>query len=289
VSCRDLLQLSTNTGNEHYLRSGRGTQLSPALSDNSHPLLNSNSQPLLSPTLSEKSHHLRPRAQLWLSTGLLAEDDPLLPRGGNGKVAANLLVTANNCHLDKEPEDRVGERRSIRRKRLSAEEKLIEDNRGYYKVEVLNSKLRSTGYYVSQVQSVAETNGGDAAKEEVAPPAEAGAHDAHDMKEPVVVRFKKIRRSELSVLSDEAENFMFGDQAKSDSNSDSSDFEEEDDEDGDRPQQDDDDDDEDEGVDEDEDGSGSSKGKRGRPPRDLPLRRIRLKVRPLFLLNCLKA
>lgn len=36
------------------------------------------------------------------------------------------------------------------RKRLSVEEKLIEDNKSYYKVEVLNSKLRSTEYFISQ-------------------------------------------------------------------------------------------------------------------------------------------
>ncbi|CAB0010964.1 unnamed protein product [Nesidiocoris tenuis] len=80
----------------------------------------------------------------------------------------------------------------VTKKRLSVEEKLIEDNKSYYKVEVLNSKLRSTEYFVSQRQAEERVNG-----------------DVEGIK-PVVVRFKKIRTAELALLSDEAENFMFG-------------------------------------------------------------------------------
>lgn len=51
--------------------------------------------------------------------------------------------------------DRKSPRRGrVVRKRLSAEEKLIEDNRAYYKVEVLNSKLRSTGIRSFMIQVV---------------------------------------------------------------------------------------------------------------------------------------
>lgn len=106
----------------------------------------------------------------------------------------------------------VVKRRRVKRKRLSAEEKLIEDNKAYYKVEVLNSKLRSTGYYLSQRElELSRINGsvdnppcpgntGDDTKNELKPVE----------KEPVVVRFKKVRKSELTLLSDEAESFMFG-------------------------------------------------------------------------------
>lgn len=134
-------------------------------------------------------------------------------------------ISSNNRHSPKTPQSPVKEsnfaaktltvnikRRRVKRKRLSAEEKLIEDNKAYYKVEVLNSKLRSTGYYLSQRElelsringsvdnSPCPGNSGDDAKNEMKP----------NEKEPVVVRFKKVRKSELTILSDEAESFMFG-------------------------------------------------------------------------------
>lgn len=266
VSCKDLLEIVPSSERTHYLRSGRParselSQLSPALSDNSHPLLNSNSQqPLLSPTLSERGHHLRTRSQIWSN---VIEEESLLVTANNhsdkekpeksvdkvektdkGEGSDKLDQTdkltsqdnVNNGDVDEEkdvketnerelrPPRNQSRNRSIRRKRLSAEEKLIEDNRGYYKVEVLNSKLRSTGLFVNQ------TNQGDGTVNGCASngPGRSGSQEG---KEPVVVRFKKVRRSELSVLSDEAENFMFGEQTRSDTNSeDSSEFAEEEEE-----------------------------------------------------------
>lgn len=117
----------------------------------------------------------------------------------------------------RQPKKSVQARRGrISRKRLSVEEKLIEDNKSYYRVEVLNSKLRSSEYFVNQKQLESRVNDdiengscsdeGDSSSKVKKP--------LSKNKEPVVVRFKKVRKSQLSVLSDEAESFMFGDSAK---------------------------------------------------------------------------
>ncbi|KAG7198784.1 hypothetical protein KM043_001765 [Ampulex compressa] len=80
--------------------------------------------------------------------------------------------------------------RSLRgRHRLSVEERLIEDNRAYYKVE-----------------------GPEKEKEK-----EKERKEATSSEKPVVVRFKRVRKSELSLLSDEAESFMFGEPKREDS------------------------------------------------------------------------
>lgn len=293
VSCKDLLEIAPGSERTHYLRSGRParselSQLSPALSDNSHPLLNSNSQqPLLSPTLSERGHHLRTRSQLWSN---LIDDESLLVTANNhsertkadkaidkvekcdkgekseklDEVEKSSQEGTNHIDMETEKDKEVQEskeidlkpprnhsrNRSIRRKRLSAEEKLIEDNRGYYKVEVLNSKLRSTGYYVNH-----QSHQGDETVNGIGPANGPGRSGSQGEKEPVVVRFKKVRRSELSVLSDEAENFMFGEQTKSETNSDDSSESDDDDDDEEDEEEDEDDIDEDN-----EDGDGGTDG-----------------------------
>nr|XP_031835730.1 uncharacterized protein LOC116428340 isoform X1 [Nomia melanderi] len=97
--------------------------------------------------------------------------------------------------------------RSFRgRHRLSVEERLIEDNRAYYKVEVLGSKLRSSIVSNNNSQCTVPKDADDEEKKEV-PSSE----------KPVVVRFKRVRKSELSLLSDEAESFMFGEPRRDDS------------------------------------------------------------------------
>lgn len=82
-------------------------------------------------------------------------------------------------------------------------EALTED-RQYYKVVGVSTKLRSSG--------------GFANKRKDSPPACNGT-------KPLVVKFRKVRRSELSVLSDEAEQFMFPKRASSTSSTSSSDDE----------------------------------------------------------------
>ncbi|XP_024939867.1 uncharacterized protein LOC107266767 isoform X2 [Cephus cinctus] len=91
------------------------------------------------------------------------------------------------------------------RHRLSVEERLIEDNRAYYKVEVLGNKLRST-----TVPGADQSCKDNSTKKE---------DDVPSSEKPVVVRFKRVRKSELSLLSDEAESFMFGEPRRIDDSS----------------------------------------------------------------------
>lgn len=69
------------------------------------------------------------------------------------------------------------------------------EDRQYYKVVGVSTKLRSSGGFTTK-------------RKESSPPACNGA-------KPLVVKFRKVRRSELSVLSDEAEQFMFPKRASS--------------------------------------------------------------------------
>lgn len=149
---------------------------------------------------------------------------------------------AKEVKEDKPKSSRIGKRsgRGFRgRPRLSVEERLIEDNRAYYKVEVLGNKLRSsTGPWSAStttnngaVKSSALHDGtgnattGTAAEEAVTTenPEVARPNDEPSSEKPVVVRFKRVRRSELSLLSDEAESFMFGEPKREDETSEVSD------------------------------------------------------------------
>lgn len=127
----------------------------------------------------------------------------------------------NRCAKPKHP-SRFNRRggRSIRgryRHRLSVEERLIEDNRAYYKVEVLGNKLRSSAVTGSgNLQQHAASKDGDVEEKKETP---------SSSEKPVVVRFKRVRKSELSLLSDEAESFMFGEPKRDDSIEQSSDNE----------------------------------------------------------------
>ncbi|CAG9561633.1 unnamed protein product [Danaus chrysippus] len=77
------------------------------------------------------------------------------------------------------------------------------EDRQYYKVVGVSTKLRSSGGFVKKKESPPTCNGA----------------------KPLVVKFRKVRRSELSVLSDEAEQFMFPKRASSTSSSSSEDEE----------------------------------------------------------------
>ncbi|XP_066157134.1 uncharacterized protein [Euwallacea fornicatus] len=74
-----------------------------------------------------------------------------------------------------------------RQKRFSADERLVADNKTYYKVEVLSSKLRSSD-------------------KEVAKPKESKPNESE---KGLIVKFKKMRNSELVQLNNEATNFLF--------------------------------------------------------------------------------
>ncbi|CAH2048873.1 unnamed protein product, partial [Iphiclides podalirius] len=79
----------------------------------------------------------------------------------------------------------------------SSESQTSED-RQYYKVVGVSTKLRSSGGFV---------------------PKRKDSPGACNGTKPLVVKFRKVRRSELSVLSDEAEQFMFPKRASSTSSS----------------------------------------------------------------------
>ncbi|XP_008548725.1 uncharacterized protein PF3D7_1120600 isoform X1 [Microplitis demolitor] len=98
---------------------------------------------------------------------------------------------------------KIAGRSSRARRRQSVEERLIKDNRAFYKVEVIGNKLRSnTAHLNSNNHSVPVIK--EVEKE-------VEKDEGPSSEKPVVVRFKRVRKSELSLLSDEAESFMFGD------------------------------------------------------------------------------
>ncbi|XP_021200159.3 serine/arginine repetitive matrix protein 1 isoform X2 [Helicoverpa armigera] len=104
------------------------------------------------------------------------------------------LSPRRNGHVD---EERKHNTRCSKRQ----SEALAED-RQYYKVVGVSTKLRSSG--------------GFSTKRKDSPPTCNGT-------KPLVVKFRKVRRSELSVLSDEAEQFMFPKRASSTSSTSSDD------------------------------------------------------------------
>ncbi|PSN39391.1 hypothetical protein C0J52_22684 [Blattella germanica] len=210
-------------------------------------------QQQLSPTGSDSGHHLRSRGQIWLPSNLLgttAEDEayPSRTRLAEPQPARTSRdIPLNRFDLEKkpkeEPKSSPNRSQSIRRKRLSVEEKLIEDNKAYYKLELKNSKLRSSGYYPSQrdfeislkqevelekVETNVKCNGEQGQKEkEKEREKEKDKEKVKEIKveEPVPVR--RVRKSELTLLSDEAESFMFGEPARRDSSTESSEDEDE--------------------------------------------------------------
>ena len=118
----------------------------------------------------------------------------------------NSLKSLGKEDLVKYKPARRGGRTSRGRHRLSVEERLIEDNRDYYKVEVLGNKLRSSAIPSGNAIVSPSKEQTDKSKKDDKPSSE----------KPVVVRFKRVRKSELSLLSDEAESFMFGDPRRDD-------------------------------------------------------------------------
>ncbi|XP_011698681.1 PREDICTED: uncharacterized protein LOC105456393 isoform X2 [Wasmannia auropunctata] len=151
----------------------------------------------------------------------LSDTNEIVCNGHNDKSEQRDLKASQgeNTRQVKLKYPRVNRRggRNIRgryRHRLSVEERLIEDNRAYYKVEVLGNKLRSSAVPSGNSQHVTSKDGEGEEKKE-----------APSNEKPVVVRFKRVRKSELSLLSDEAESFMFGEPKRDDSSERTSDGE----------------------------------------------------------------
>ncbi|XP_043252771.1 uncharacterized protein LOC122397581 isoform X1 [Colletes gigas] len=134
--------------------------------------------------------------------GHAVKDEPKVNKTSNDADKYEVKVIKPKCFKS----SRRGGRSFRGRHRLSVEERLIEDNRAYYRVEVLGSKLRSSVISNSNAHCTVQRDASDEEKKEV-PSSE----------KPVVVRFKRVRKSELSLLSDEAESFMFGELKRDDS------------------------------------------------------------------------
>jgi len=210
-------------------------------------------QQQLSPTGSDSGHHLRSRGQLWLPSSLLgttAEDEgnPARTRLGHTSADPQPARTSREMPLanseDKSKTGPVvkeetkstlcqsGNSQVIRRKRLSVEEKLIEDNKAYYKLELKNSKLRSSGYFSFQKDSemslkteVKEEKVGSSLLQKVSNSVKCNGEQVQEgtkMEETVAVKVQRVRKSELTLLSDEAECFMFGEPFRRESSTESS-------------------------------------------------------------------
>lgn len=92
------------------------------------------------------------------------------------------------------------------RKRMSAEEKFLEDNKAYYKVEMLRTKLRSTESYQVMCAPRRDESKPSEAVEEAS---QSGAKTPNDANESRTNKLSK-RNSALQLLNLEAEKFMFG-------------------------------------------------------------------------------
>lgn len=126
-------------------------------------------------------------------------------RSQSPEAAVNGSRSPKRCNGGLEDERKHNTRCS----KKSSESQISED-RQYYKVVGVSTKLRSSGGFApKRKDSLGACNG----------------------TKPLVVKFRKVRRSELSVLSDEAEQFMFPKRASSTSSSSSEDDNEGDDDD----------------------------------------------------------
>lgn len=135
-------------------------------------------------------------------------DDP--PKNKRSKRSQSPDSTVNGNQSPRRNGGLDDERRHNTRCSKRATETPAED-RHYYKVVGVSTKLRSSGSFVTKRKDSSPSCNGT---------------------KPLVVKFRKVRRSELSVLSDEAEQFMFPKRASSTSST-SSDDDDDDDEDDD--------------------------------------------------------
>ncbi|XP_071446425.1 uncharacterized protein [Hetaerina americana] len=198
-------QQSKDTG--HHLRS----RLVPTSEDNAN-------------SLELQSRNRRCRSQAEENADLadlplsLVHKDTVENMRSSGKLCVD-----SGCQLASSPlvgNSKVGV--VVRRKRLSVEERLLEDNKGQYGKELIPAKLRSSGYYT--IKKETQENESASASSLTLP----GVVDASESKdapgwngtvpetENIVVKPRRTKRTELSLLSVEAESFMFGEIASKD-------------------------------------------------------------------------
>ncbi|GBP81073.1 Protein chiffon [Eumeta japonica] len=134
------------------------------------------------------------------SLRIMCNGEPELPKPRRGRRSQSPTLERSGAHSPRRPNGGL-EARVPRR----GADGTVTDDRHYYKVVGVSTKLRSSGGFATR-------------RRESPPPLCNGA-------EPLVVKFRRVRRSELSVLSDEAEQFMFPKRASSTSSSSSGDEE----------------------------------------------------------------
>lgn len=162
-----------------------------------------------SPPISTNGHYLRSKS----NTG--GDNDKISPKESrrdilrNGSISPRINVDKNDnsSKINGRIEDKETIKysslfknrkpRSIRWRRPNAGcNSSASDNQTYYKVVGMSTKLRSSNNFHSVHKGI----------EPVQPPTR---HCNGESDTGLVVKFRRVRRSELSVLSDEAENFMF--------------------------------------------------------------------------------
>ncbi|KAL3268382.1 hypothetical protein HHI36_007498 [Cryptolaemus montrouzieri] len=181
-----------------------------------------------SPIDSPIHHHLRSRKQINYAMSPSLDEDSLnekpdiifKPRVKETKekrsscrnVSMKILDTPVNENIEVWDSGRPKRRSCIRSKRTSADERLVVDNKTYYKVEVMSNKLRSSSGHSKEQHEVKHNT---------------DSQGVEKTDKGLIVKFKKMRHSELTLLNNEAENFLFP--KKDDSSSSSEEGEEDDD------------------------------------------------------------
>ncbi|XP_018326232.1 protein chiffon isoform X2 [Agrilus planipennis] len=155
-------------------------------------------KPLISPTGNDSRHNLRTRRKnsVYNSISSGCEEEVVIKpvRELRSSTRLSAMTPKGNSMEDSDTWSSGRPKRScIKQKRVSADERLVFDNKTYYRVEVLSNKLRS---------SAVPLRGPEAPK--IQPNSEEGQED-----KGLIVKFRKMRYSELARLNDEAENFLF--------------------------------------------------------------------------------
>lgn len=105
-------------------------------------------------TVGDLGHQLRSRSHKWMPSSFLvtnAENDSHLrfghiSQGSNSEPQPARTSRDSDIHFNIDSDKKLN-LITARKKRLTAEEKLIEDNKAYYKLEMKNNKLRSSYYF----------------------------------------------------------------------------------------------------------------------------------------------
>ncbi|XP_046389541.1 uncharacterized protein LOC124158470 isoform X2 [Ischnura elegans] len=195
-------QQTKDTG--HHLRS----RLVPTSEDNANPL-----------ELQPRNRRCRSQAEENLDLGDVLLNSANKDSSENMRSSGRLCLDSG-CQLASSPlvgNSKVGV--VVRRKRLSVEERLLEDNKGQYGKELIPAKLRSSGYFTVKKETQDESASASSAPMPVVDTSENKNDPGCNGTVPEtenVVKPKRTKRTELSLLSVEAESFMFGETASRD-------------------------------------------------------------------------